>query len=306
MPSFTTLFAVLSAASSVVIAAPISIVERATPANWATGYLEPYQTYHLRYLALDCQDQHNTTFFDQCCHPLLATEDLSSRPARCTPSASEVSSASAFVQTATSTDAAATSEYCEEATSVVGEISSAAASISATATAPVSVVTVASTYDVSGSTTIAQATVSVAANLVNGPTSTSTTPAWTPTTSSTAPAATSSASSSNSGSNSGEATYFYQNGNAGACGNYNSDSAYIVAIDSAWWPNYESGGSDLCGTSLTITNTNNGKSAVATVADVCPTCASAGSLDMSTGLFSDLAGSNWESMGTFPISWSFN
>ncbi len=96
----------------------------------------------------------------------------------------------------------------------------------------------------------------------------------------------------------GFATYFYQNGNAGACGNYNSDSAYIVAIDSAWWPNYQSGSSDLCGKWMTITNTANGNTAVAQVADVCPTCVSAGSLDMSTGLFSALAGNNWQSQGT--------
>ena len=60
------------------------------------------------------------------------------------------------------------------------------------------------------------------------------------------------------------ATYFFQNGNPGACGNYNSDSTPLVAIDQAQW--YASGSgsfgqqSSLCGKWLTITNKNNGKS----------------------------------------------
>ncbi|KAJ7046840.1 RlpA-like double-psi beta-barrel-protein domain-containing protein-containing protein [Mycena alexandri] len=54
------------------------------PAGWATTYLEPYDTYHARYMADDCENKHNTTFFDSCCHPLLATESLAkNRPACC-------------------------------------------------------------------------------------------------------------------------------------------------------------------------------------------------------------------------------
>lgn len=48
--------------------------------------------------------------------------------------------------------------------------------------------------------------------------------------------------------------------------------------------------SQYCGKTLTITNKSTGKSAQATVADACPTCDSAQSLDMSRGLFLDLAG----------------
>lgn len=32
---------------------------------------QQYDTYHTRYLALDCPSKHNSSFFDQCCHPLL-------------------------------------------------------------------------------------------------------------------------------------------------------------------------------------------------------------------------------------------
>ncbi len=33
--------------------------------------LQNYDQYHERYLQWGCQKQHNTTFFDKCCHPLL-------------------------------------------------------------------------------------------------------------------------------------------------------------------------------------------------------------------------------------------
>ena len=46
-------------------------IPRATPPEgWWTEGLEPYDEYHTRYLALNCQDYHGQEFFDQCCHPL--------------------------------------------------------------------------------------------------------------------------------------------------------------------------------------------------------------------------------------------
>jgi hypothetical protein len=33
--------------------------------------LQNYDKYHTRYLEWNCDKQHNTTFFDKCCHPLL-------------------------------------------------------------------------------------------------------------------------------------------------------------------------------------------------------------------------------------------
>lgn len=38
---------------------------------FSSWFPQPYSTYHTRYMALDCLDQHNTTFFETCCHPLL-------------------------------------------------------------------------------------------------------------------------------------------------------------------------------------------------------------------------------------------
>lgn len=75
-------------------------------------------------------------------------------------------------------------------------------------------------------------------------------------------------------------------------------SDYIVALNSAQF-----GGSypsPECGKSITISY--NGKSAVATIQDECPTCGY-GELDLSEGLFDHFAD---ESMGQFYGSWSFN
>ncbi|KAJ7285775.1 RlpA-like double-psi beta-barrel-protein domain-containing protein-containing protein [Mycena rebaudengoi] len=56
------------------------------PAGWATNYLEEYKVYHGRYLAIDCENKHDTTFFKECCHPLLKTETLAAnRPKWCVP-----------------------------------------------------------------------------------------------------------------------------------------------------------------------------------------------------------------------------
>ncbi|BGP53533.1 hypothetical protein JCM8202_002727 [Rhodotorula sphaerocarpa] len=119
-----------------------------------------------------------------------------------------------------------------------------------------------------------------------------------PSTSSSAPAASSSSSSSSSsGSYSGQATFFYQNGVAGACGTVHADSDAVVALDTAMY-----GSGSNCGRTVTITNTANGKTVTATVADECPTCSSSTSLDLSTGAF-DAIGD--EVTGELPITWSF-
>jgi expansin (peptidoglycan-binding protein) len=87
-----------------------------------------------------------------------------------------------------------------------------------------------------------------------------------------------------------------QGGNAGACGNVNSDSSYIVAVNSGMFD------SSKCGQSVTVTNQNNGQSITATVADLCPGCGGT-SLDLSTGAFQALGDM---SAGVLPISWNYN
>jgi len=92
---------------------------------------------------------------------------------------------------------------------------------------------------------------------------------------------------------SGQATYYYQNGNAGSCGQYNSDDTPIVAVNSAQM--YDG----LCGSPVWIQY--NGNTIQATVADTCPTC-NWGDLDLSTGAFNQLTNGDLAA-GEVPIQW---
>jgi rare lipoprotein A (peptidoglycan hydrolase) len=56
-----------------------------------------------------------------------------------------------------------------------------------------------------------------------------------------------------------------------------------------------------CGRTVSITNTDNGRSITARVADTCPGCGY-GSLDLSTGAFGAIGSYD---QGVLPISWSF-
>ena len=59
----------------------------------------------------------------------------------------------------------------------------------------------------------------------------------------------------------------------------------------------------LCGRQVQVTNTNNGESVVATVADECPGCqGNPNSLDLSQGAFDQIAD---ESEGVVPITWEY-
>ncbi|TFK54769.1 barwin-like endoglucanase [Heliocybe sulcata] len=255
------MFKLLASASVAFVAvsgvAGYLVPRRDAPAGWATDYLEPYQTYHTRYLALGCQSQHGKAFFDECCHPLLANESLSSRPAECTPSASASSSASAAEPTSTvATPGDDDDDDCDD------ESSSAAPSSTA---APAS------------SSSSAQSSATSAP--VNATPSS---------THSSAPAATSAASSSSGLITGGFATFFYQNGVAGACGTVHSDNDLIAAIDQ---DRYGNSGvqSSLCGKKVQITNPANGKSVTVTIADDCPTCKNSDSIDLSYGAFTSIA-----------------
>jgi hypothetical protein len=65
-------FAVLALASLASSANALVVPRSNPPSGYAVGYLEDYTTYHTRYLALNCQGQHGSSFFDDCCHPMLA------------------------------------------------------------------------------------------------------------------------------------------------------------------------------------------------------------------------------------------
>ncbi|KAF8823217.1 hypothetical protein HHX47_DHR10000371 [Lentinula edodes] len=109
-------------------------------------------------------------------------------------------------------------------------------------------------------------------------------------------AATTASTTSSSGTTytGGYATYFYQEGVAGACGTVHSDSDLIVAVDEDMYS------SDLCGKTVVITNVASGATVTATVADECPGCATSTSLDLSVAAFEALSDL---SVGTFAITW---
>ncbi|KAL7007501.1 hypothetical protein EMMF5_002965 [Cystobasidiomycetes sp. EMM_F5] len=124
--------------------------------------------------------------------------------------------------------------------------------------------------------------------------------------SSSAPKMTSSAASSaqpaSTGSSSGTkysgiATFYTQNNNAGACGKVNPDSAYIIALPTAKWDNGKN-----CGKTVQIYNTQDGTSVTATVADLCPSCETDSSIDLSVGAMSALD-KQYQTHGIRQIQW---
>ncbi|OAV95889.1 hypothetical protein PTTG_07174 [Puccinia triticina 1-1 BBBD Race 1] len=91
---------------------------------------------------------------------------------------------------------------------------------------------------------------------------------------------------------SGTATWFYPN--VGACGDTNSRSDYIVAMNHEQY-----GHGQLCHKSVHIVNEATGRSVTAKVVDKCPGC-DYGSLDLSPAVFKELGELR---AGTLPITW---
>ncbi|KAF9053738.1 hypothetical protein BDZ89DRAFT_1107375 [Hymenopellis radicata] len=257
------------------------------PATYAQGFLEDYCSYHERYVTLGCRDQHNSTFFDNCCHPMLASENLNdNRASYCVPSTSSTAAFSEATDSEPAYTPDPTTSYAPE-TTYVPETTS--------------------TYEAPSETYTPESTSEYV------PESTSEyVPEYTPeaTTSSEAPAETTSSSDSGSSSGgstsgsgySGTATFFYQNGVAGACGTVHSDDDYVVAIPYSLWGSGDYLSSN-CGKTVTLVNDNTGSSVTATVADLCPTCVGTYSIDLSKGAFLALA---QESDGVFPITYYLN
>jgi hypothetical protein len=90
------------------VADPASI-DVAAPAGWASGYLEDYETFRVRYIAVGC-DYHvgqpagssKAEYYETCCHPILANQTLAEvRPAYCLPSDSVSAEIESIVATAT-------------------------------------------------------------------------------------------------------------------------------------------------------------------------------------------------------------
>ncbi|KAJ6496448.1 RlpA-like double-psi beta-barrel-protein domain-containing protein-containing protein [Mycena sanguinolenta] len=93
---------------------------------------------------------------------------------------------------------------------------------------------------------------------------------------------------------SGDATFYYPDGNVGACGAPMQNSDYIVALSSA---HYHDGAH--CWQHLNVEY--NGINIDVTIGDLCPGCATE-QIDLSSGAFSGLADL---SLGVIPVVWNF-
>jgi hypothetical protein len=305
----------IAALAGVAAAAPLE-ARKAAPAGWAHGYLEDYNTYHIRYIALSCYTQHNTTFFDDCCHPLLSTETLDeNRKEYCAPNATALESASIRVNrpqttsvsgTATATVTAQISAIPSDDTAnqwVQGEVSAAvsaaasAAEVYTTSAAVDNLIAPAPTTTEDATTTTTQAPA----------TTTTETQTWTQepqqtTTETTQAPAETQGSSSSSGTFSGPVTWYWQTDGAsvsglGACGWANTDQDFIAAIST----NGSGWGSAQCGQRIRVFY--NGNSVDVTVVDFCPTCEGADGIDLSAAAFEALTGD--KGVGKFEGTWSF-
>ncbi|KAK4702056.1 hypothetical protein P7C70_g4168, partial [Phenoliferia sp. Uapishka_3] len=114
--------------------------------------------------------------------------------------------------------------------------------------------------------------------------------------------ATQSSSSGSSGSGKtytgGQATYFYQNGVAGACGTVHKDTDYVAALQTEMYANGAN-----CGKTITLTSTATGQSVTVTVADECPTCDGTTYVDLSESAFLQIG---TVSEGMVPMTWQFD
>lgn len=308
MLALTPFVTVLSAVALVASARPIP-ARRGQPTDWHTGYLESYDTYHTRYLEIGCSKQQGTEFFDACCHPLLATESLSIRPDWCPTYMASQTSTSAVVSTSVESASAsaasasassvaeeeATEEYCDE------EEEQAASSVAAASTpAPAATTSTPAPAAYVAPTTSAAPAPAATTSEAAAPVATTSEAA--------APAATTSEAAAPAPATGGDvqgdahATYYYQSGNAGACGDVNPESAMIAAIPYKWWNGSDSQRSSRCGQYIDITRVSTGKKITVKVADLCPTCTTDNSLDLSEGAFNSIA---TPSEGQVDITWTW-
>jgi len=255
---------------------------KAAPSGWETSILQNYGKYHTRYLEWNCDKQHNTTFFDKCCHPLLKGESMS---------------------VLENLGCKAADDGCDDGDSSVPP-SSTTSSPSQPAPANTSPSAPPSSSSKPANAALAKGNdTPTPSSPPTTPTSTPpTTPSSTPHKSSTSPPpAQTSGSGSGSGSGGdvhqgGQGTFFFQNDKAGACGTVHQDSDLICAMDTARFSQ------SVCGKKVFITNTANGKSVTVLVADECPTCNNAESIDLSTGAFNQIGDA---STGLLSIEWKF-
>ncbi|GAA5896444.1 hypothetical protein JCM8208_001876 [Rhodotorula glutinis] len=210
--------------------------------------------------------------------------------------ASPSASSSAWHSSSASSSSAWSSEHAAPLSSSSAEAEKKVATSSSSAWAPEHSSTSTSTKEWKESSTSSYEAPKTTTTVK--PSTTTTTSQWVApkTTTTQAPKTTQQASSASSGTYSGSATFYSQGGAAGSCGNYASDSDYVVAVNAAQM------NSGWCGRTVKITNKANGATITAKVADTCPGC-SYGSLDLSTGAFGAIG--NYDT-GVLSINWNFS
>ncbi|KAJ6496733.1 hypothetical protein C8R47DRAFT_1011087 [Mycena vitilis] len=314
-------FAVLALAAASANAHSFSHVRRhhvprtLAPAGWATSYLETYDAYHSRYMGLHCEARHNTTFFDTCCHPLLATETAAeNRPACCAagatvPCPGASSSSVAVAQTSSSAahpestaadnddddcndeDDDNTDDEGDEECEDEGEEDASTMLIKVPATSHIE-----KTSTHTPTTTSIETTTSAKATPTHTIPKAVSTPETTEATS-ILTAATSAKTATGDFITGGFGTWFTQNGVAGACGKVHKDTDFVVALQTE---KYARGAN--CGRMIRVTDLTTGKTVDGLVADECPTCDNTACVDMSLGMFKAFTSL---SVGMFKIKYQF-
>jgi len=264
-----------------------AILRSTPPSGWVSANHENYGDYHTRCLAIGCQNKRNTQFFDDCCHPMKKGETLEKdrkpycRPGNNTSTPATLSSSPPPVNVAepsSSTPRPTSSpdgDYgndgdddddgsCEEDPEHSTDVPPSAPSPTSTSSESPNL---SPTPDPSP---VPSPTPSPAQ-----PSSSTDDPEPSPTTGG--------GSDLHTG---GVATWFSQNGVAGACGTVHSDNDFIAALD------YRSYGdlgaeSSYCGKQIRVTW--QGKTVDVIVADACPTCSNSASVDLSKAAFGALA-----------------
>jgi hypothetical protein len=304
---FASTFTVATLALSVVgSASALHVPRKAAPAGWWFEGLENYDVYHTRYLALNCQSQHNTDFFDLCCHPMLNTENLvDNRDPSCTPSTAASSSASAAEPTSTVDTGDEGFDNSDNSSDNSGDNSDDNEDYDddeewecddddeSSSAEPAPTTSVWSTSeDTPKPTTTKEAkptTTKEAKPTTTKEAESTTTKEATPTTTEEAEP-TSGDDSGSGGAYPGTITFYSQGGVAGACGDFHSDNDDIAAIAFGMYGDIGAK-SALCGQKLQISNPANGNSVTVTIADACEACKDT-QIDLSTGAFNKLADPN--------------
>jgi len=246
----------------------VAIFPRKTPpSGWIAEILEPYDEYNARYLAIGCRDQHNTQFFDDCCHPMKKGETLEkNRKPYCSPG----SSSSVGPNSSPAPEPTSVPDDDDNSDNDDGDDDCEDEPDYSSTPVPTPEPTPKPSPSTSTSSTKPPADVKPSTTKDSDP-APSPTPTKTP------------SSETHTG---GHVTWFTQNGNAGACGDKHSDNDFIAALDSRVYGN-TGAKSKYCGEQIKVSW--QGKSVIVTVADACPTCDNDASVDLSLAAFKALA-----------------